>query len=85
MVEPVPVPPLLVELKREPFSDLIELKYEGQSEELDAEQVREWFQVRGANMAVVDRALDYIYNFYETEVLIENPAQVKSRVGLVDL
>lgn len=46
-----------------PFFILIDLK-EGHSEELDPEEARKWFRDRGANMDVVEKAMDYVWNLY---------------------
>ena len=35
----------------------------GQTEELEPEDTREWFRLHGANMEVVEKALDYVWNF----------------------
>ena len=69
--------PLTVELTREPFSTLVTLKTGESSEDLDWEDVREWFKMRGANMDVIEKALDRVYNFYSASVTIKNPRQYK--------
>ncbi len=46
-----------------------------QTLELDPEETREWFKLRGANMNVVEQALDYVWNFGDlrpVHVTIEN-------------
>lgn len=45
----------------------------GESEELEPDETRAWFKVRGANMDVVEGALDYCWNFWRVEVTINNP------------
>ena len=58
---------------REPFSDFYSLSVDnGQSEELEIEDVREWFLQHGANMDVVQKALDHVWNFYSVEIVIGN-------------
>ena len=43
------------------------------SEELDPEDARSWFKMRGANMEAVEKALDYCWNFYNATIVIKNP------------
>lgn len=45
----------------------------GQSEELDPEEARAWFKVRGANMSEMEKVMDQCWNFGRAEVEIENP------------
>ena len=47
----------------------------GQTEELDPEETRTWFKVRGANMDVIEKVLDHVWNFQRAEVDIENPKE----------
>lgn len=67
--------PLKVILKREPFLEwfIIEVPSQNVSDECDPEETRNWFKMRGANMDVVEKALDYCWNFYRSEVTIKNP------------
>jgi hypothetical protein len=37
----------------------------GQTEELDVDDTVEWFRVRGADMILLDKALDHVWNFYK--------------------
>jgi hypothetical protein len=81
-----PTRPLLVEIHREPFEDFFTLKFEGNSEDLEADAVREWFKKRGANMDVIELALDRAWNFYRADVTVKNPLQVsKVSSSLVNL
>lgn len=58
---------------REPFSDFYSLSVDnGQSEELEIEEVREWFRQHGANMDAVEPALDHCWNFYSVVIVIGN-------------
>ncbi len=74
---PVAAPPenkLHVVVTREPFGDYFTLTLDnGQSEELEAEDTRAWFKVRGAKMDAVEKALDYCWNFYHVDINILNP------------
>ena len=64
---------VVVVLRREPYADHVELKMDnGFSELLTAEDARAWFSKRGANMNAVEKALDYVWNFYNAEVVISN-------------
>jgi hypothetical protein len=77
----VPVP-LHVRLRREPFSDYVELLVlaTGASEELEAEDVREWFRLRGANMDTIETVLDELWNLErELTVVIEKPREITTR------
>jgi hypothetical protein len=66
--------PLRVCLSRQPFSSIVTLTLEnGLTEDLDADEAREWFAARGARMDGVEAALDYVWNFYHSEVVINNP------------
>lgn len=69
------VHPLHVTILRPPFTgDFFTLVLDnGQSEELEVEETREWFRVRGANMDVVEKALDEAWNFAESGITIKNP------------
>ena len=76
-VEPMPVQPprpLTIELRREPFMEWFVLQVDdGSSEELDPEDARSWFKMRGANMDSVEKALDYCWNFYSATIVIKSP------------
>ena len=52
-------------------------------EELSPDDTRAWFRNRGANMDMVEKALDYCWNFYRSEVYIKRPVKPKvdERVG----
>jgi len=66
--------PLTVNITREAWSDYFCLELDnGHSEELEPEDARSWFRVRGADMEVVDKALDHCWNFYRSNVEISNP------------
>lgn len=81
-----PTRPLFVEIHREPFEDFFTLKFDGNSEDLEADAVREWFKKRGANMDVIEQALDRAWNFYRADVAIKNPLPVsKVSTSLVNL
>jgi hypothetical protein len=68
---------LVVHVSREPFMDWYTLCLDdGSSEEIQAEDCMEWFKLRGADMIAVERALDYIWNFYHGTIVIENPKDV---------
>jgi hypothetical protein len=45
----------------------------GSTEELEPDELREWFKERGANMDVVEKAMDHVWNFYG----FRNPVRVK--------
>lgn len=77
---------LFVEIHREPFEDFFTLRFEGNSEDLEADAVREWFKRRGANADVIELALDRAWNFYRADVTIKNPALApKVSTSLVNL
>ena len=66
--------PLHVLITREPFLEWFVLTLDdGSSYELDPEETRAWFKERGANMDVVEKALDDCWNFYKAEFVIQNP------------
>lgn len=44
----------------------------GHTEELEPEEVRAWFKVRGADMDVIEKTLDHVWNFGRAEVNIAN-------------
>ena len=65
---------LTVDLKREPFGLFFELTLEdGQSEELEPEDVRTWFKLRGADMDKLEKILDHVWNFGSATVTVKNP------------
>lgn len=47
----------------------------GQTEELDTEETKAWFKIRGANMDKMDKVLDHVWNFGHAEIDIENPKE----------
>lgn len=65
---------------REPFTDFFKIhlvdlatgRPNGQSEELDVDETFEWFKARGANVPLLEKALDHVWNFYKGAVQIEN-------------
>ncbi len=77
IVEPTPIQPprpLTIDLRREPGLEWFVLQVDdGSSEELDPEDARSWFKMRGANMDAVEKALDYCWNFYKATIVIKNP------------
>ena len=70
-----PVSPLHVVITREAFSDFYQLEtpVDGYTEELEIDDVREWFRQRGANMDRVQEALDQAWNFARAEIVIGKP------------
>ena len=71
-----PNPPLHVLITREMFSIFYTLTLpDGSSEELEIEEMREWFRVRGANMDIAEEAFTQCWNFLRAEVEIHNPKQ----------
>lgn len=65
---------LHVVITREPYLEWFTIKLpNGYTEELDPDETRKWFKKRGANMEVLEKALDRCWNFYSAEVWIQNP------------
>jgi hypothetical protein len=76
--KPKNVPPtaMHVIIKHEIFTDYFTLvQSNGYTEELEPEEVREWFKVRGAKMDAVEKALDHAWNFKRAEFYISNPKE----------
>ena len=74
-VTPV-VEPLTVAVSRIPFEDWVTVTMPGsaQSWQLDPEECREWFRIRGADMDAVEKATDYLYSgFPAVTITIRNP------------
>lgn len=70
-------PPLKVEIVREAFIPWFTLKLpNGQTEELEPDETREWFRQRGASMDAVEKCLDYVWNFRKAVFVIQNPRYV---------
>lgn len=68
---------MAVKIDREPGMDFLVLTLEdGTTEELDVDDTREWFRLRGANMDKIDKALDYVWNFYHATVNINMPKAI---------
>lgn len=67
-------------ITREPWTDffkvyLVDLKTglpNGQSEELDVDETYAWFLERGAELPLLEKALDHVWNFFKGAVEIEN-------------
>lgn len=73
--------PLSVRVRREMFSDTYEIHLpDGQMEEFEIEDVKKWFDERGADMYAVDKALDYVWNFREANITIKFPKRIISPI-----
>ena len=58
------LPPMRIKIEREIPLPWFTLKLEdGSTEELEPEDAREWFRLRGADMVQVNKAMDFIWNF----------------------
>lgn len=69
-----PLEKVHVVILREPWMEYFTLVLDnGDSEELEVEDTRQWFRERGANMDAVEKALDQAWNFYRSEVNINKP------------
>lgn len=74
MPKGVPKGALHVVIMHEIFTELFVLLLDnGHTEELDPEDTREWFRIRGANMDAADKALDHAWNFKKAEFYIGTP------------
>lgn len=77
VVEKTPIigpTPLEVDVIREMSLDWFTIQLpNGHSEELDPDDTRRWFRERGANMVLVERALDHAWNFGTVRITIANP------------
>lgn len=74
------MPPLKVKLERIPYSEFFTVTLpDGSSDELSPEKTIAWFQERGANIKALEPALDYVWNFYHSEVVINNPVETKKK------
>lgn len=71
----LPPEALYVKIRREPWSPVFVLSLSnGHTEEVDCgPESYEWFRQRGADMHVVEKALDYAYNFYNADLVITSP------------
>lgn len=68
--------PLAVHIHRDMWAELFTLTLpNGHTEELEPEEVRNWFKVRGANMDVIEKSMDHAWNFQDADVEIENPKE----------
>jgi hypothetical protein len=67
---------LHVSIFREMFADFFELTLDnGHTEELEPDDTREWFRLRGASMDAVEKALDHAWNFRKAEFYIQTPRE----------
>jgi hypothetical protein len=67
---------LHVIIKHEIFSDFFTLvQSNGHTEELEPDEAREWFKIRGAKMDAVEKALDHAWNFKRAEFYIQTPKE----------
>ncbi len=74
--EPKLTEALHVVILREMWGEFFTLVMDnGQTEELDPEEVRTWFKVRGADMDKIEKVLDHVWNFGRAEAEIENPKE----------
>lgn len=48
----------------------------GHTEELEPDETRNWFKIRGANPDAVERMLDHVWNFGKSVATIVNPRKV---------
>lgn len=68
--------PIMIRVTRQPFGDYFTIILpNGHTEELEPDPAREWFKERGANMDVIEKVLDHVWNFYRAEVTVENYAE----------
>jgi hypothetical protein len=71
---PKPVEILHVVILREMWGEFFTLQLDnGQTEELEPEEIRQWFKIRGADMDKMEKVFDHVWNFGHAEVEIENP------------
>jgi hypothetical protein len=70
---------LAVQIKREPFADMFDLVMDnGHSEQLEPDELREWFKVRGGDVEKLEPVLDYCWNFPKWQkIVIANPRPVR--------
>jgi len=69
----VPLKSLTFVVTRTPFSDFFMIhlvdpytgRPNGQTEELDVDETHNWFRQRGADMTLLEKALDHVWNFYK--------------------
>lgn len=72
VLEPAKAGVLRVRIYREPFCPVFELSLDnGHTEELEPEETRDWFKLRGANMDVVEKALDSAWAFPHKDIYLE--------------
>lgn len=70
----VPQNALHIVIMHEIFTEFFILLLDnGHTEELDHDDTRNWFKIRGANMDAADKALDHAWNFKKSEFYIANP------------
>jgi hypothetical protein len=55
----------------------------GQTEELDPEETVKWFKERGADMPLLEKALDHCWNFLKVAVEISNYKEPPTRNAAV--
>lgn len=70
----VPDRMLHVRITREMWAEFFTLTHDnGHTEELDPEEIRSWFKVRGADMDKMEKVFDHVWNFGSAEAVINNP------------
>lgn len=74
------VPGLHVIIQREMWSEFftITTTANGHTEELEPEELRAWFKIRGADMDKMEKVFDHVWNFQYAEVVVENPKEPPS-------
>jgi len=78
-------PSLRVIVTRQMFVDSYTIHLpNGHTEELDTDEIEEWFRARGANMEVVDRGLTQTWNFLRCAITICNPKEPALRDARIE-
>ena len=68
------IEPLELKLSREPFMPWITITLpDNSSYEFEIEEARAWLVAHGVPDIVVDKQLDYIWNFSKLDIVIANP------------
>jgi hypothetical protein len=83
------MPSITILVTREMWSDTFTLhvpKADGTvyTEELDTDETTEWFRVRGANMKVLEKFMDHVWNFLKGTFTIENYREPKIKNVAID-
>ena len=77
-------PPLVVEIEREAFSSIWTVEAEGQTFDMEVDELREFLMLRNSDEYETEKALDEAYHFRRVTLIIKNPRRVRTALTVDD-